>query len=390
MELINPGLAIWLPCLALCHLGLSLFLERERSLRAVIIFCACFFALQALAVFMIYGFFASPVGVLSSLCMWLYSYYCCYELNARGLSADKLTKVFDLSCLALIVMLFICSVKQVELTLVLPLGFSCAAALFALQLIRGGEGGRGRSLLIGAVAALFFGLLAAATVAFASGGITKLILALRAALLAVIGFVLKCIAAVMNFLFSLFPPKDYEPVSPELDPYSNLGGDVDLSYMSLDPQLVLGIIIGTGLLVALVAVIVGIVKGGGRFGNVRLGGEKQLRRSRLGLFSMLSRAIARFRDKLRFKLLCLRMRGTAPGLFMQLEKRSRLQLHGRAKSESCREFILRALEVYPHAQSELMRLADAMDAHCFGAGDSLSSAEIARMRRAIFTAQTEN
>ena len=92
MENIQPGLGVWMPCLALCYLGLSLFLGRERSIRSVIVFCAVFFVLQTVLVFAIYGFFSSFVGVLAAICMWLFSYLCCYEFSIKQPSPEKLTK----------------------------------------------------------------------------------------------------------------------------------------------------------------------------------------------------------------------------------------------------------------------------------------------------------
>ena len=53
MENTDPGFAIWLICLYLCHIGMTLFLRRERSEREIILFCGAFFILQTIIIFAI-------------------------------------------------------------------------------------------------------------------------------------------------------------------------------------------------------------------------------------------------------------------------------------------------------------------------------------------------
>ena len=54
MENVDPGLAVWLICLSLCHIGMTVFLRSERSEREIILFCGAFFARRAKLVPYIY------------------------------------------------------------------------------------------------------------------------------------------------------------------------------------------------------------------------------------------------------------------------------------------------------------------------------------------------
>ena len=385
----DPGLALWLMCLVLCHLGLRLFLRKERSERALIFFCGAFFLLQAVLVFGIHGFFPGLMGNLIVLCMWLYSYYSCYELALKPPTAEKITKSFDLCCVVLIFALFFCSVKAQPLKLLLPMAVSDVLCLFGLVVVRGGEQRNLRSLFLSGSALLVFGLVSVLFVALASGGVKRILELVSAAVSALLGFVLRCIDALFRFLASLFPQKEYEQLAHLPTEPVSFGAPQDMSFQYIDGELVMSVIIGLGLLVALLAVIYRIVKGKHFKVSYTGGTERGIRRSRSGILSALKRSFHKLFAALSFRIRAARARNTASGLFWQIERRSRTKLRGRAESESCREFLVRASGIYPHALTELMRLADAMDACCFGAGQELSAAEIIKMRRIIFSGKHE-
>ena len=384
MENTSPGLALWLPCVALCHLCLGLFLRRERSMRALIYFCAVFYVLQAVLTFLVYGFFSSFVGVLAAMAMWLYSYYNCLDFNVRHLTAERLTKGFDLCSFALILMLFYCSVRDISMKIVLPLAVSDVLCLFALIAIRGGEQRKMRSLAMSGGIVLIFGAVAAAFVALASGGLKKLVELTVFAAKAVVLFFLRSIDAVFRFLLSLFPEKEYELEALPVDIPTAAGEMGDMSFQLVDPQIIIAAMIGLGLFIALVLIVYRIIRGKKNVIKISGGSDKGLRRERRGLYAVISRALSRLFAKLRFAYKSVVLRNTAPGLFLQIEKRSRPKLKGRKSSESCREFLQRAAEIYPHAASELEKLSDTLDAIYFGAGVDISSAEIVRMRKQIF------
>ena len=389
MDNSDPCLALWLICLGLCHVGLGIFLRRERSERAMICFCAVFFLLQLVLAFLLHGFFSSLMGVLISICMWLYSYFNCYMLNIEKPTAERYTKSFDLCSLVLVFLLFFCSVKELPMTTVLPLALSTLLCLMALVLVRGGEGRRGRSVLLSGGLVLAFGALAAAFVALASGGVQRLLNWLLGCVTALLGFVYRCINAVLLFLISLWPEPEYAPLpAPEIAGM-DLSGVQEQSFELIDPQKLLIAMLGIGLAIAAVLVLLHIIRGRNSISGGSAGGERGLRRQRSSPGLAIVKAFKRLIKALRFKLLCLSSRGTAPGLFIEIESRSRKNLGGRGESESCREFLARSREAYPWAQAELEKLADAMDAICFGSGGRLSPAEISAMRRKIFNMEKE-
>jgi len=381
----DPGLLIWLLCLSGCYVGLELFLRRERSERSIIFFCGTFFALQLVLVFVFHGAFSRVVGMLIAVCMWLYSYYSCYELAMKPLTAEKITKSFDLCSLVLVFALFFCSVKKLPLQMLLPMAGSTLLCLLALVLIRGGGQRSFRSVLISSGLILGFAALSAIFVALASGGVKKLIYFVGAAVSSVVGFVFRVIDAVFKFIAGLFPEKQYEMLAPVPTESVELGPPPDMSFEPIDPELVMCAMIAVGILIAAAFIAYRIIKGKRHRIMVKSGTERGLRRNKKGLAAALKRAFSSFFSRLAFSLRAIKARNTAPGLFRQIERRSRAKLHGRAESESCREFLARAGKAYPHAHAELEKLADAMDSMCFGGAQGPAPAEIIKMRRIIFS-----
>jgi len=95
----DPCLALWLCSISACHLAMSIFLRRKRSQRALIYFCAAFFMLQLVLAFIVYGRFSSVIGMLAAVCMWLYSYFNCFELHIKKTSVERYTNSFDICSL---------------------------------------------------------------------------------------------------------------------------------------------------------------------------------------------------------------------------------------------------------------------------------------------------
>ncbi len=381
MDRTDPALGIWLICLCACQLGLQLFLRSARSERSVIYFIASFFVLQLVLSFTLQGFFSGFFITLIVIAMWLYSYFSCFELCVKKLSPERLTKSFDLCCLVLVFTLFFCSVKSIAVTAALPLAMSTLLSLLALILIRGGEQRRLRGALLGGGLVLAFGAAAACMAALASGGIRRMV----DMLLALLRFIGRSIDAFFMFMLSLLPQRHYNYELPEAMEGLPQGPAQDMGFELADPKAMLIAVLLLGIALAAGVVIFRIIRGAKPVSMVKIGGERNIKRRRMGLGSTLAEAFRRLWRRISFRLMCISKRSTAPGLLMEIEKRSRATLHGRAESETCREFLKRAVAVYPHAESELMQLADNMDIIAFGGGVSLPSAEIARLRNFIFS-----
>ncbi len=375
-----PALGIWLSCLCLCQLGMTLFLRKARSERSVIYFCAVFFALQLVLSFLIHGFFSSFFTTLVAVAMWLYSYFSSFELSIKGISPERLTKSFDLCCLVLIFVLFFSIVKSTGLRLVLPVLVSTLLCLFALMLIRGGEQRKLRGALLGSGLVLAFGAVAALLAALFSGGIRQLV----NILLLCLRYIGRAIDAIFTFLINLLPSKHYDYELPEPIEGAALPPMEDMGFELMDPQVIIIAALALGFAAALAAIILHIARGKRPVNMRRIGGEKNIKRRRTGLGTVLAKAFKALWARINFFFACIVKRNTAPGLLLEIEKRSRAQLHGRSQSETCREFLSRACAVYPHAGSELMQLADNMDSLYFGSGVTLSNSEISRMRSLIF------
>lgn len=391
MDKSDPCLALWLCCLALCYFGLMIFLRRERSVRAVICFCASFFVLQFVLAIVLYGLFSSVAAMLAAMSLWACSYYNCFALCTKKVEVEQYTRTFDLCGLALIFLLFFCSVKQLPLSHVIPLAASVILCLLAQVLVRGGgEGQNLRGLFMSAAIIFFLGLIAAAFIALASGGIKKLVSLLVNCVHAVLAFLYRCINAVFQFFIGLMPEKQYESFAPPAIEGIDTSGAEQQAMTFIEPEKLLIAIFCIGLVFAAVIILLHIIRGKNSVGTWAKDGEKGLSRSKSGLLAALKKTVSRLMKALRFRLMCLLSRNTAPGLLMQIEKHSYKTLHGRALGESCREFLVRAQVIYPHAQAELEILSNALDELYFGNSKGLSTEKIKQLRRKIFATENGN
>lgn len=384
MDKSDPCLALWLCCLSACYLGLGLFLRRARSVRAAIYFCAFFFFAQLVLAFVLRGVFSSLVGMLAAVCMWLYSYFNCFELHIKKATPERYTKSFDLSSLVLMFVLFFCSVKKLHFALALPLALSSLLCLLALVLVRGGEGRKLRSLFISGALMLGLGLVSAVFVALASGGLQKLISWFIGCIYAALAFVYRCVNGFFLFLLRFMPEKEYETFAPPEIAGIDTSGAEQQALGFIDAEKLIITVLCIGLALAAALIIHRIIRGKNAVALSAQSADKDIRRRRSGLFAALKKSAASLVKSFRFKLDCLLLRNTAPGLLMQIEAQSKSTLHGRAEGESCREFLGRACEVYPHAENELRTLADALDELYFGSGKTMSADEVKKLRRIIF------
>jgi len=380
----DPCLALWLCSISACHLAMSIFLRRKRSQRALIYFCAAFFMLQLVLAFIVYGRFSSVIGMLAAVCMWLYSYFNCFELHIKKTSVERYTNSFDICSLVLIFVLFFYSVKKLPFTPVLPLAVSAFLCLVAQVLVRGGEERKLHSVIVSTVIILFIGAVAAGFVAVASGGLKKFVSWIINCAYTVLAFFYRCINALFMFLMRLVPEKQYESFAPPEIAGIDTSGAEQQAMVLIDPEKFFITVLCVGLIITAALIIHRIIRGKNAVTLLVQSNDKGLRRKRSKLFDTLKRSGSRFVKALRFRIMCMLSRNTAPGLFMQIEKQSRSVLHGRCEGESCREFLQRAEAVYPHAANELDILANALDDLYFGSGKTMSHDEVKKLRRMIF------
>jgi len=339
----------------------------------------CFFMLMSLnTVTGVEFFLTSTVYNLDSqfLILTLFSLLLLYTLYA-GLEPLGRTAV-------VIFVLFFYSVKKLPFTPVLPLAVSAFLCLVAQVLVRGGEERKLHSVIVSTVIILFIGAVAAGFVAVASGGLKKFVSWIINCAYTVLAFFYRCINALFMFLMRLVPEKQYESFAPPEIAGIDTSGAEQQAMVLIDPEKFFITVLCVGLIITAALIIHRIIRGKNAVTLLVQSNDKGLRRKRSKLFDTLKRSGSRFVKALRFRIMCMLSRNTAPGLFMQIEKQSRSVLHGRCEGESCREFLQRAEAVYPHAANELDILANALDDLYFGSGKTMSHDEVKKLRRMIF------
>ena len=386
MENTDPALGLWLICLFLCKLSLDSYVGKERSVRAVLYLISGFFVVQLLLTLLIYGAFSSFAGMLIALAMWVYSYYNCYELLTKKLTAERLSRSFDLSCCVLIFLVFFCLVKQLPLSLVFPLSLSILYALLALVLVRGGGERRLKSVSLSAALIAAIAFLTLVLSLLFTGGVKRLVTLISELIYFLLSGVYRFLNSLFLLLMSLIPQKEYEQIAPELMESQQGMAAQDMSFKIIDGEAFIILVLCIAFTIGLLLLACRIFKGNKKQHTVAAV-NAQTTQADIGLKYIIKTAVARFIASLVFKMRCITARNTAPGLFNEIEKRSYTKLHGRAEGESCREFILRAITLYPWANYELCKLADAMDILHFGSGAVLSGKEIVQMRKIIFKSQ---
>jgi len=188
---------------------------------------------------------------------------------------------------------------------------------------------------------------------------------------------------------SLFPApqQDFEGIGPGAA-NSLPAGDIEMEYVS--PDMLLYLIIALVIIVVICIIVLGVIRGRERYSRSRIGGETGIRRQRPKAAALLLMLFSRLAATLRYRLCCILQRNTIPGLFAWLESQPALRRKPRQSNESCREFIIRACTEYPSASQELMILAAAMDAHCFGSPLEGHSCSVIQLRRRLRTAMSQD
>ena len=375
----SPGTAVWLFMSAACCVFLEFYLKKERELRSVITVCVSFYALQAAAVFLIYGAFAPFTGMVIAMLMWVYSYYKCFEYSRSPVTTENIIAAFDGSVFALIFSVFYCSVSKISLAPVYPLVFCLLLALFALVHKRsGGKGRQGRSTVYIAAAVLLFASLALAFVLWASDITEKL---LKWLFFRFVDFAEWLAATVNAFIFwfvSLFPQRQYEGEI-DMDPAASLSGMGEMDMEIISPDFLLWFLLGAVALIIIGGVVYAFIHSGKLRSLGSAGSSKGLKRQRKGLFGLFKDwLLARF-SKLRFLVLSLIKRNTPAGLLLYTERR----FGKRQAQETCREYLNRLSGENPHLAAAFGDLAEGLDAEYFAPAPLLSPARISQLRKEL-------
>lgn len=386
----HVGFLIWWGCLILTYGVLTLLLRRPRSIGTVILTAAGGFCLQ-LVLTLISPYHPSTVlGWFLLLFMWIGLYGRCCTLLLEGTQSESVVTSFEFS----VVMLFISAIG-VSISVMPPDLLSHPAAglllsFIAMVRVRIGHARvdtqarttqKGRFLPavillgIGGSAALFCALLSGACARLLTGFTQRLFSLLRS--------VLQLVGRFFRWLASLHPEQHVDSELLE-DPSQSLPiGNAE--WGSMESELPLYLMIAGVTLLALLGLVLLWRCGGIHRLSVRSHTVSRTTRSRHSLRQLLQTYLQKFRRWFAFRISSLKLRNTAPGLFVWLERQMHIHHLDRQAGETARAFLMRTQTALPSCSEILTRLADCLDQHYFGAGQTLSSAEISAMRRQLRT-----
>ena len=384
----HAGMLLWWGCLSLTYGILTLLLRRPRSTRTVILIATCGFLLQLVLTLMV-AFRPSTVLSWSVLLfMWISLYArCCIQL-LEGTQTDAVVTTFELSVLTLFVIGF-----GVSMAVITPASLLHCAAGVLLTLVamirirsghtrvdtRSGHSFKSRFFLIALLAGI--GGLAAALCTLLTDSASYLLSRLTHW-----GFTLLRAAAAqvdrfLRWILSLLPAQHMNSALLEEAEAQAPSGAAD--WGTLNSQLLFYLMLGVIVLFALIALVWIWRNGGFRRVAFRSRTMTQVSRKHRSLRDLLRQLWQRYQQWFSFQISYLKLRNTAAGLFVWLEQQMRARHLERKTGETARAFLLRIQTTLPSCSEPLSRLADCLDQHYFGAGQSLSISEITAMRRQI-------
>ena len=391
-ELLIPGTWIWMIMLLSCYAGSHLFLRRERTLRASMLFCLAFFVAQIIVIFAVQGFFAGFFGIVVALGIWGYSYFKCYQFVQRSVTVEQLVITFELGVIVWIMQIFFFTGKQTSIMNIIPLTAGVILALFALILKRtargrNDNGGEARGLaFMGGLLLLFAGI----GTGFALAALERTKYAAEAfwaGLKGVSSWIGNKIMAFMQYLVSLIPEDDMGDILLEGEQNIQMSGGLGVEEELVSYEWLFYVLIAAVAVVVILLLVYALKQGGTRVAVARVNTVKRKKRNRKGLFSVFSVVLARWRAKLRYAVNFITKFNSVPGLFAWLEYRASRQHHGRKAEETCRDFLTRIAPAYPSGEPVLKRLSEELDAYYFGGKVTLHRHDIIKMRQKLIAAK---
>lgn len=384
----HAGILLWWGCLTLTYGVLTLLLRRPRSMRTVILTAAGGLFLQ----FILTYFFAyRPPSFLSwfvLLSMWGSMYALCCIRLLEGTQTESVMTVFELSVLVVFLAVFGASVSVMTPASLLYPAVGLLLTLIALVQARSGHARmdaqslhpqKGRFFLVSILAGM--GGVTAAFCVLLTDSASRLLSRITQW-----GFTLLRAAAnqvdrLLRWLLSLLPEQHMNSVL--LEEAEVQGPAESAEWGAFDSTLLLYLMLGV-IAVLVLVVLVWLWKQGS-FHRIVFHSRTvaQSVRKRPGLRDLFLQLRQRLGRWLSFNVSYLKLRNTAPGLFVWLERQMRARHLERESGETARAFLLRIQTVLPSCSEPLIRLADCLDQHYFGTGQTLSAPEITAMRRQI-------
>jgi len=386
----HAGMLIWWGCLSLIYGILALLLRRPRSMRTVILTAAGGLLLQLILTLIAAH---RPSTVLSwsvLLAMWASMYALCCSQLLEGTQTESVATAFEFSVLTLFIVAFGVSMSAMAPASLLHCAAGVLLSLIALARVRSGHARmdaqslhpqKGRFLLVVLLAGM--GGLATAVCVLLTDSASRLLTRFTQWGLSLLRAAANQVDRLLRWLLSLLPEQHMNSVL--LEEAEAQGPAESAEWGAFDSTLLLYLMLGA--IAALVLVVLVWLWKQGSFHRIvfRSRTVTQSVRKRPGLRDLFLQLWQRLGRWLSFNVSYLKLRNTAPGLFVWLERQMRARHLERESGETARAFLLRIQTVLPSCSEPLIRLADCLDQHYFGTGQTLSADEITAMRRQIRT-----
>lgn len=384
----HAGFLIWWGCLTLTYMLLTLLLRRPRSMGTVILTAAGGFVLQ-LALTLISPYHpASVLGWFLLIFMWIGLYGRCCTVLLEGTQPESVGSTFEFS----VVMLFVAAIGT-SISVMTPASLSHPAAgllpaFIAMVRVRTGHARvdtdsrtsqKGR--ILPAAIMLGIGFIAALFCALLSDTFSQLLTRLTQKLSSLLRSIFQVIGRFFRWLASLYPDQHVDPVLLDDPSQQLLFGNAE--WGAMESQLPLYLMIAGVALLAILALILLWRCGGIHRLTFRSRAVSRMTVKRARWPNPLRHLWNRFSRWCFFQISYLKQRNTAPGLFVWLERQMRLRKLDRKADETARSFLLRIRNSLPACSESLTHLADCLDQHYFGAGQTLSAAEVSVTRKQI-------
>ena len=385
----HAGFLIWCGCLTLTYSVLTLLLRRPRSIRTVVLTAAGGICLQ-LVLTLIFAYHPSTAIAWSALLfMWISLYArCCILLLEDGVQPEAVVTTFELSVLVLFFAGFGTTVAVMPPSSLLHSTAGILLNLIAMVRIRSGHtrvdpqsspSQKGRFLLVLLLAAM--GGLAATLCILLTDSASLLLSRFTEWGFSLLRSAANAFDRMLRWLLSLLPEQHMNSALLEEAESQAPGGAAD--WGSFDTPLLFYAMLGATVLLILAALIWLWRNGGFHLITFRSRTTTQMTRQRPGLRELLLQVWRHFRRAVSFRITYLKMRNTAPGLLVWLEREMRSRHLERKPGETLCAFLLRIQLLLPSCRESLARLADSLDQHYFGIGHTLPADEIAAMRKQL-------
>lgn len=386
----HAGILIWWGCLSLTYGVLALLLRRPRSMQTVILTAAGGFLLQfLLTLFTAYH----PSTFLSwaiLLFMWGCTYALCCARLLDGVQTESVMTIFELSVLVLFFAAFgVCASVMTPGSLLHP-SAGILLALIALARARSGHlradpqsphPQKGRLFLAGLLVAM--GGLAAVFCILMTASASRLLTRFTQWVVSLVRSAASLIDRFLRWLLSLLPKKHTDTTLLEEAQTQAPGEAAD--WGSLGTSLPLYLMLGAFVILVLIILVWLWRKGGFHRVAFRAPSAKPVTRKHRSPKELLLQLWKHLCQRFSFRISYLKLWNTAPGLFVWLERQMHSRHLDRETGETSRAFLLRIQASLPSCSESLTRLADCLDQHYFGAGQSLSVDEITAMRKQFRT-----